>query len=354
MTERLPLTYDECRARFLASIRRRSLPLDRYRIGALGPDGQALTIDVSSLGPRRPRRSLVVLSGVHGVEGYLGSALQVDLLDRLDIADLPDDLGLVVVHAVNPWGMAWWRRQNESNVDLNRNWRRDRTPPPPNDPYDELHPLLCPDTDDLPDAEPFVTTMLGVVDRHGLPWVRDAITSGQYRHADGMHFGGDVLEESTAIVEEVLARHLGDVELACCIDLHTGHGDYGTYTLLSDAADGSPEDRFVRAHFDEARVEGTGGKSGQIANGLADLVGAGRHVAVTVEFGTVDEVAQLTGALAEQWVHRRGDRSRAADAEAVWNYRCCFTPDDPAWVETSMAHGRAIIDAGLDALVTSD
>ena len=49
--------------------------------------------------------------------------------------------------------MSWWRRQNESNVDLNRNWRRDELAPVHNDAYDEVHPIACPDDPTMPTVE---------------------------------------------------------------------------------------------------------------------------------------------------------------------------------------------------------
>ncbi len=36
-------------------------------------------------------------------------------------ASVPDDLAVVLIHAINPYGFAWIRRVNEDNVDLNRN-----------------------------------------------------------------------------------------------------------------------------------------------------------------------------------------------------------------------------------------
>ena len=150
---RLPLTYAECRARFRRAAATVGAAVEAHPIEATGPDGQHLTIDVVALGAPRPERALVLLSGVHGVEGFAGSALQSDLVRRLDPSSLPDDVGVLVVHAVNPWGMAHWRRQNESNVDLNRNWRRDHLAPAQNDAYDLIHPLACPDTADLPTVE---------------------------------------------------------------------------------------------------------------------------------------------------------------------------------------------------------
>lgn len=315
---------------------------------------------VAATGAARPERALVVMSGVHGVEGYVGSALQSALVARLDVTHLPADMAVLVLHAVNPWGMAWWRRQNESNVDLNRNWRRDDVDPVHNDAYDEVHHLACPDTPDIPDPEALLVQAQELVAQRGLAWVRDAITVGQYRHADGLHFGGHRTEESTAIVEAVTREHLTGVEHLLTVDLHTGHGPRGTLTALSDQPPGSVQDRFLRSVFD--RVEATEGnpdattgvKNGQIANGLADLFPGATCVATSLEIGTAGDLEQLAATYQEQWVHRRGDRAHPRHQEAVWAYRCCFTPDDPQWESEALTRGGKALDAALASVAAWD
>src|SRR5439155_11790360 len=95
-----------------------TIPLD-----AKGPNGEALGIDIAWFGASNPRRVLLHSSGLHGVEGFAGSAIQLQLLN--DLPTLPKDAALIVVHVLNPYGMAWLRRFNENNVDLNRNFVAD-------------------------------------------------------------------------------------------------------------------------------------------------------------------------------------------------------------------------------------
>jgi Protein of unknown function (DUF2817) len=45
---------------------------------------------------------LVVLSGVHGVEGIFGSAAQIEWIRRGENRRLPQDTAALLVHAVNP------------------------------------------------------------------------------------------------------------------------------------------------------------------------------------------------------------------------------------------------------------
>src|SRR5205085_1802617 len=66
-------------------------------------------------------KGLVLVSGTHGVEGFLGSACQTGWL-RGDAFRVPNDTAVILVHALNPYGFAWCRRVTHENVDLNRNF----------------------------------------------------------------------------------------------------------------------------------------------------------------------------------------------------------------------------------------
>ena len=111
------------------------------------------TIDALLLTLRIPQKNndkesidIIHSSGVHGVEGYLGSAIQIRFLhemflrneeqlklessgscDSTDISQKPENKysdkvrKVLLIHAVNPYGMRHHRRANENNVDLNRN-----------------------------------------------------------------------------------------------------------------------------------------------------------------------------------------------------------------------------------------
>ncbi|MCU0261912.1 MAG: M14 family metallopeptidase, partial [Ilumatobacteraceae bacterium] len=330
---------------------------EAHPIEARGPSDERLTVDVARTGRADAERVLLVLSGVHGVEGFASAAIQCELLERIGADGAPDDAAIVLVHAVNPWGMAWWRRQNESNVDLNRNWARDRHDPPANDGYADLHHLLVPDGDEPPTPESLLDPLRTFIDRHGIGWVRDAISRGQYSHPDGLYFGGDRVEASTRILADIARRHLAGARRVLTVDLHTGHGAAGTYTLLSQARLGSPDDEWLRRHFDPDRIEATvdnpdattPAKVGQLAIGLAELLPATEHHAVTFELGTVPNTRMILAERAEHWVHRHGDRTHPAHAALVWEHRICSTPDDPEWVATALAHGRTVLTAALSA-----
>lgn len=353
----LPATYAAARTRFRTAVEDAGAIAVSHPLAATGPDGEELSIESALLGEPRPERGLVVLSGVHGVEGFIGSALQSDAVARWRATDLPAGVGVLLVHAVNPWGMAWGRRQNEHNVDLNRNWHRSEIAPERNVDYDVVHPLACPDTPEVPQVDELLPAAAALIERHGLPWLRDAITRGQYHHPDGLHYGGTSTEESNVVLEAALAPFLAATASALIVDLHTGHGPWGEVTFLSDQPPGSSQDRCFREQVRADRVEATvdnpeattGYKLGQIANG-ARLLAGGTCYSTSLEFGTADDLAQLTATLQEQWVHRLGDRARPDHAAIAQAFRACFTPDDPEWERVATERGRAHLDRCLAAV----
>ncbi len=361
--DRLPLTYDECRARFRWAVAAAGLPHTAHPLAALGPEGQTLTIDLTWAGADRPERALLVLSGVHGVEGFVTSAMQVDLVERLDRAVLPADMAIVVVHSVNPWGMAWGRRQDDAGVDLNRNWQRSEHDPEANEDYAVVHPLACPDTPGLPDVDTVVAEAMTLAEDWGFDRVRDAITQGQYTHSDGLHYGGAETREANIALEVIARERLAGVQRLFTLDLHTGHGPRGELTLLSDQPPGSDQDRFLREVARPVRVEATvanpdattGPKRGQIANGIGAFLGPDvTAYATSAEVGTADDMEQLVATYLESWVHRHGDRSDPVHAAAAWRYRCCFTVDDPAWEAAALAGGTALLDRAVASVVAWD
>ena len=82
-----------------------------------------LYIDSFYLPSQDTQKNLIVLTtGVHGMEGYIGAVmLDVFFQEIYPTLDM-QDTGVLVVANVNPYGMKYYRRYNENNVDLNRNF----------------------------------------------------------------------------------------------------------------------------------------------------------------------------------------------------------------------------------------
>ena len=74
--------------------------------GSGAPDGTELAVDLASIVPPQGQSDwLVVVSGTHGIEGYVGSAIQSAWLQKWH-GSPGRRCGVLMVHALNPFGMA--------------------------------------------------------------------------------------------------------------------------------------------------------------------------------------------------------------------------------------------------------
>src|ERR1017187_1063435 len=127
--------YAAARENFRNAAATASAALERYHNPATGPDALALSTETAWLGPRNAERVLVIMSGTHGVETFSGSAIQVGLLQSGIAEEVAKDVGLLLIHAINPSGFAWIQRVTEGNIDLNRNFIDHGWPYPKNPGY---------------------------------------------------------------------------------------------------------------------------------------------------------------------------------------------------------------------------
>ncbi len=336
---------DRFRARALeAGGRPEILPLE-----ATGPDGEDLSIDIAWFGSESPRRVLLHISGTHGVEAFAGSAIQLGLIEDLPV--LPEDMAIVFVHVLNPYGMAWLRRFNENNVDLNRNFL-------PNGEAYRGHPEGYGDLDDflnptrLSAVDMFPLRAAWLILRHGRPTLEAAVVAGQYDYPKGLFFGGHEPQPSVRLYSDFLVRNLGPVEKVFAIDVHTGLGPFGEDTVL--VSQGS-YDR-LRTLLGE-RVQAFSSDEGNVAyeirgghhSGVETLLDGVEVDFVGQEFGTYGQVRVLGALRKENYVHQHGDGDVASPHKT--NLRATFYPADPDWRGRVLVRGKELFDQGVAVLL---
>jgi hypothetical protein len=340
--------YGEARRRFLAAAEARGAVLDARGVAVRGPRGEELAVDLAYVGPEAPARLLVVSSGIHGVEGFAGSAIQVQILrDQWDGLALPKDAGVLLVHGVNPYGFAALRRVNESNVDLNRNFLRHPDDHVANPEYDALHAAINPPELGEESDAAARATMGAFASQHGFPRLQAALTKGQYVHADGVYYGGVREELSARILREVALRATRGAPRVAWIDVHTGLGPYGEVEMISEFAPDDP--RFVRARavWGDAMKSTASGDSvsaavcGSMDVAVAEALADRELTLACAEFGTYDPIRVFWALRADNWLHAHGDpeseRGRRISAELLEVFR----PADPAWM-------RSVLQVGAD------
>ena len=326
-----------------------------HRIEGRGPAGETLAVDVAAVGARRPDRTLIVSSGLHGVEGFIGSAIQLAWLHRLAAggSSLPDGTRAVFLHALNPYGFAWRRRVNERNVDLNRNFLETGdgySGVPPG--YDLVRRLLNPSrTPGRLDTFPLQAGW--AILWHGRQTLATAVAAGQYDDPDGLFFGGMEAEASTRLVQTRYGEWPGSAGTVVHLDLHSGLGSWGKGHLIVEQDHHAHLDWF-RKVFHPVRVVVAGEGAPYAARGTmaAWLARHNRphrqYRAAVAEFGTYSQVRVLAALRNEQSAHRdllgsaRAGKATHALAE-------CFCPADTNWRRVVVECGVRLVDQAIAA-----
>ena len=338
-------------------LRRLDARLEKLTLDVRGPLGEELAIDVALVGDPASRSTVVVSSGLHGIEGFFGSAMQLAWMGRLmkDPSALPDQTSAVLVHAINPYGFAWRRRCDEKNVDLNRNYLREDEPyagAPPG--YAELHDLINPPSP--PERlEPFRLKATWKILRHGMRALKNTVGVGQYEYPSGLFYGGRGPAESTRIVQENFSRWIGGAPHVVHVDLHTGLGRSGFYKLLVPPGLDSGERDWYARSFGAEVVE-------PLPDGIAyparGVMGAWlrEHLAdrdyrfLGAEFGTHSILRVLSALRAENRAHHHCEPGEPAYERAKRELTECFCPRSAwrGWVPSGALRiiGKAIAAAG--------
>lgn len=233
-TDCFSTTYASARSKFVETAQAAGARLSQYaHPSAAGEFGEALSINVARLGNRSADRQLPVISGTHGQEGYAGAAAQVGWLLSSEASPVLKDVGVLLVHGLNPYGFSHGSRTTENNVDLNRNFVDHTRPYPENPGYETLHHALTPAVWSRESFDSVSRAEADLIEKEGADALFNALVAGQYSHPDGLLFGGNGREWSNVMLERILAEHFGHASKVAFIEWHTGIGDYGKPFFLS-------------------------------------------------------------------------------------------------------------------------
>lgn len=336
---------------------------------------------------------LVISSGTHGVEGYAGSAIQICILRQL--AERRTSFGptVALVHAVNPYGMAHFRRFNENNVDLNRNAlfprqfeklaREDGL----RDLYARFDPLFNP-----PSAPTlcnayfsyWVKTLCNVA-CHGTRQLKTAIVAATYTQSKGIYYGGQTLQRSHVVLRDFMTAQFSSTraDQVGWVDIHSGLGPCGVDVVMGSSRDNDElmpfipavagecdgvqtlsvkkTDDIIKLRCENPQID-TSGPTNQ-AGGYEFTVGSldsdewlgqffrpdsGRVLAVTQEFGTLPGVMVARAVMFENMAFHY-DRSN----HEYWRTmtRDAFYVRTPDWKARVLRRGIDVFGKILDRVV---
>jgi hypothetical protein len=359
----IPATYESSRERFRSALASLSNHwADSRLLSHSLADNSDLTIDVLSADATREKQKLLIITtGLHGIEGYVGAAvLQLFIEETLPRLD-PETTGLLLVHPINPFGMKHRTRVNPNSIDLNRNFEDDlSTLKALNPHYESLAPLLNPARplkNPLYEKIAFAWNVLKALPR-GASLIRETALMGQYRVRNGMYFGGFEPQEETKFIQQVILNFTSGYAQAVFLDIHTGYGPRWQMTLCNPPSEQMTAQE-TATRFGLPLVAGTNPEEfytihGDMVEYFHKIISPQKKIyAAALEFGTygdslLESIHSLRTTVFENALRWHG----GSDAMREWmkrEYDELFLPSDPKWRQKAEADARQAFEGILSA-----
>lgn len=364
-----PRSYEESRARFRSNLGliRRLWPNARLMHHRLTGE-EDLTIDWIQAGSlERNEKLLLFTAGEHGIEGYVGSAMLELFLEEYLPRLEPRSTGLLLVHAINPWGMKHRRRTNGRNVDLNRTfvWDPSSLDKSFNPDYGKLEPFLNPKgpvRSLFASYISFLVQLLGNLARLGPQRLREATLLGQYRFPQGLFYGGESIQEETKVLMGLYRDHMREYEQSVHLDMHTGYGPRYQMSLVNSWMEPRDSAELERQYSYPLVVKANPSEFYSIQGDMIDYVYTltrnefpdKRLYATSFEFGTLGDSASamirsLCIGVLENRLHWFGTNNPKVRERIERDFQELFAPQEEHWRAKAVADARQAFQGILRA-----
>jgi len=328
-----------------------------------------LYVDALYLPSTGTQTNLIVLTtGVHGIEGYIGSVMLDVFFGEIYPGLDTESTGILIVANVNPYGMKYLRRYNENNVDLNRNFILDweSFDLGTNKDYPLISDFLGP-TGAIGNAlwheAGFYLRLGKEALTTGADTISDALLGGQYAYPQGVYYGGTGDEASTLFLKDVFSRCLDSgYENIVHIDIHSGYGPRYNMVIFNSVFETMTEAESIEAFGydciiaqDSESFYATTGDTTDFFYRLAQSKNSTASLFSTCfEFGTIgdsffDTILSLKYTVDENRNHWYPTSSGITAQVIHENYMELFYPTETAWREKAVADFVAAASGVLEA-----
>ena len=343
-------TWQECRADFCAEAEEMKARFDSVALFAVpvkSKTGDNLTIDFCYVPAKDTTEKLVVIiSGTHGIEGYVGSAVQQMLMNEFFQPEMYSNTGVLLVHGLNAWGFKHQRRFTENNVDLNRNFSTDASLfKTENDGFVALYDMLTPKGEvNMGSLQNrfFMLKAIKKIAQKGMPALLQAFAQGQYEFPEGIYFGGQDFEQQKQIVTEVFSEIATPYHTILNLDLHTGFGERGELHLFPNPVDDPELKAAMENVFDGYPIDWGDSDNfytvhGQFVEYIGELFPDKVSIPMLMEFGTlntsttVGAVKSAHISIVENQGAHYGYKSEQDSLKVKAGYYDMFYPSSEKW-----------------------
>lgn len=363
-------SYDEIRAHLkdrVADFEEKNIAVEVSEYAVDESDG--LYIDNIYLPATEEKEDLIILTtGVHGMEGYIGSVMLDVFFDEIYPMINTANVGILVVANINPYGMKYMRRYNENNVDLNRNFILDweNFDLSSNKNYPKVKELLQPERkigNGLWHEVEFYLSLAKEAFTKGADRISDAMLKGQYEYPQGVYYGGNKDEVSTAYLKSVFNDCLeSDYENIVHIDIHSGYGPRYNMVIFNSVyetmteAETKEEFRYDYViSYDSKSFYATTGDTTDFFYRLAESKNSDKKLFSTCfEFGTIgdeliDSILSLKYTVDENRQYWYPSDNEISSQIVRENYKELFYPTETQWREKTVHDFRVATEGVLSA-----
>ena len=334
-------------------------------------ESDGLYIDNIYLPSQNERTNLIVLTtGVHGMEGYIGSVMLDVFFEEIYPTLDTSDTGILIVANINPYGMKYMRRYNENNVDLNRNFIEnwDEFDLSSNKEYPKVEGFLQPEGkigNAFWHEVGFYLSLAKEAIFTGADTISDALLTGQYEYPNGVYYGGNGDEKSTAYLKGVFNGCLeSEYENIIHVDIHSGYGPRYNMVIFNSVQDPTTEEQaknelgydYIIATDSEDFYE-TFGDTTDYFYRLKNSKNSDKELYSTCfEFGTIgdsffDSILSLKYTVDENRQHWYTTSNSISEEMVKENYYELFYPTETEWREKTISDFKDAMTGVLSAKI---
>lgn len=294
-------TYEDCRKDFLDAGKEISDSTRNVKVGSFKVPSKIdnkLFVDWLYIPATDSAiKTLIITSGLHGIEGFSGSAVQLFFLDKILPQMNRDQIAILLIHGLNPYGFKYLRKVTENNIDLNRNCVVNPILyENKNDGYAELKDFLMPQVKVNNNSGFnwfFHITAINKIVQKSMPVLRQAALQGQYSFEKGIYYGGKKYEPQIDSIKILFKQKIPSKHTVLNVDLHAAYGTRGMMHLFINPVDDPKIKDGLDIIFKDETIDwGTGSDfytiNGEYLGWMNQLVDSTLCIPMLFEFGTLN------------------------------------------------------------------
>ncbi|MFK7856762.1 MAG: M14 family metallopeptidase [Granulosicoccus sp.] len=359
-----PTDYFASRNQFIQTASACGAQMQSIAVEPVGPKGEALSVDIASFVSDDDDHRIILTSGVHGAEGFIGACIQIQALQLFVQRRIAKRIGIVMIHAVNPYGFAHLRRVDENNIDVNRNFIDfNNSKPASHKNYASLdstiNPKFAPGT--LSEIKYWLSAGTLIARNRGIKELVKPIAEGQYLYPKGLFYGGAALSASASILQKLVQDVAKDVERITILDLHSGLGPGGTATLISNSNIVFAENQleWLQTHYQQPVIfddasDNAYRASGTLGAWCQQALKHKHYLYLCVEIGTVRPLKLFSALRRENQAHHWTDVDTAIYSQTKQELLDVFAPRSVYWRNKAISEGLHAFERTLSIATPGD